>query len=272
MRYIITKTEPFKPYFGMGEGDAGMYCRDLYTMFDLSCIEIADALFDTLYPLIPAGYEEITKDEAMFGSVFFSEIRPKVKIINPASPMADTMAMPETEKIQIDFTAEMSALVVSFMYRFAKELVEDEYNYRFKMLRRASDVEAASWEIQKHEAREWLDKGSDSYTPFLDYLSAEMSEDKTTLSNKILVKAEEWEDKLSKMLVECQKIIKEFKVIDNVRDMNIAYEKYFGIMMPISQAQELGLCDEYGNRVFTNENGEKMFEMVNPRLGHKFNF
>jgi hypothetical protein len=43
-------------------------------------------------------------------------------------------------------------------------------------------------------------------------------------------------------------------------------------MMPISQAQELGLADDFGDRIFINDAGEKMYEVVNPYLGHKFNF
>jgi len=274
MKYIITKTEPFRKYFGMGAEDASLYCRDLYSMFDISCIEIAEPLFDTLYPLIPAGYEEITQDEALFGSTFFGEIRDKVKIINPNSPMAETTAMPETEKIQIDVSGVMRDNVMTFMYRFAKELIEDEYNYRFKMLRRASDLEAASWEIQKAEAKEWLEfQGADGHaTKFLDYLALEHGVDKTELANKILEKAEEWEDNLAGMLVESQKLIKRFKNAQSIKELNILYEEAFGVMMPISQAQELGLCDEYGNRIFTDENGETKYETVNPYLGHKFNF
>lgn len=274
MKYIITKTEPFKKYFGMGMEDPTLYCRELYTLFDIACIEISEPLFDTLYPLIPAGYEEISQNEALFGSNFFSEIRDKVKVINQSSPMADTMALPETEKVQIDMTGEIREYVVSFMYRFAKELIEDEYNYRYKMLRKTSDLEAASWEIQKAEAKEWLEfSGADGHvTPFLDYMAVEHGIDKTDLANKILTKAEEWNDSLSKMLVDCQKIIKQFKAVTNVKEMNILYEKYFGIMMPISQAQEMGLADEFGDRIFTDESGETKYEVVNPYLGHKFNF
>jgi hypothetical protein len=274
MKYIITKTEPFKTYFGMGLADPTLYCRDLYSMFDLSCIEISEPLFDTLYPLIPAGYEELTQDEALMGSLFFSEVRDKVKVINPNSPMAETTALPETEKVQIDFTDEMKALVLSFMYKFAKELIEDEYNYRFKMLRKASDLEAASWEIQKSEAKEWLEfQGADGHvTPFLDYLAQEHGIDKTELANKILAKSEEWSDKLSKMVVDSQKLVKQFKNCTTIREMNILYEKYFGIMMPLTQAKEMGIADEFGNRIFVDENGETKYEVVNPYIGNKFNF
>lgn len=274
MKYIITKTEPFKPYFGMGQGDPAMYCRDLYTLFDVSCIEISEVLFDTLYPLLPLGVQEISKDEALFGSNFFGEIRPKVKVINPSSPMADTMAMPETEKVQIDMTEEFVGYVMDFMYRFAKELIDDEFNYRFKMIKKSSDLESMSWDIQKSEAKEWLDfQGADGHkTPLLDYLAEQHGVDKTELANKILANADQWIDTFSEMLVLNQKLVNEFKNAGTIKNMNILYEKYFGIMMPISQAQELGLADEYGDRIFINDAGEKMYEVVNPYLGHKFNF
>jgi hypothetical protein len=274
MKYIITKSEPFKPYFGMGQGDPAMYCRELYTLFDLACIEISDVLFDTLYPLLPVGVEEISKDEALFGSNFFGEIRDKVKVINPSSPMAETMAMPETEKVQIEMTAQFKGYVIDFMYRFAKELIDDEFNYRFKIIKKSSELESASWEIQKSEAKEWLEyQGADGHkTPLLDYLAEEHDMDKTTLANKILTKADDWVDTFSEMLVKSQKLIKEFKNAGTIKEMNVLYEKYFGIMMPIAQAQELGLADEFGDRVFINDNGEKMYEVVNPYLGHKFNF
>jgi hypothetical protein len=274
MKYIITKSEPFKPYFGMGSGDPAMYCRELYTLFDVACIEISEVLFDTLYPILPVGIEEVPKEEALFGSVFFGEIRDKVKIVNPTSLMADTNAMPETEKIQIDMTEEFRGYIVDFMYRFAKELIDDEFNYRFKVMKKASDLESQSWEIQKSEAKEWLEfQGADGHrTPLLDYLAEEHGTDKTELANKILSKAEQWVDTFSEMLVTNQKLVKEFKNAGTVKQMNILYEKYFGIMMPISQAQELGLADEWGDRIFINDNGEKMYEVVNPYMGHKFNF
>ena len=149
-----------------------------------------------------------------------------------------------------------------------------EFNYRFKDISKTNDIETASWQIQKHEAQEWLTyQGADGHTTrFLDYLAQEHNIDKTELANKILKKSGEYEDRLSDMLVVQQKIIKEFKNASDVKQMNILYEKYFGIMMPISQAQELGLADEWGNRIFYNDSGEKMYEIVNPYMGHKFNF
>lgn len=275
MKYIITKTEPLRHLFGQGEGDINMYCRDLYTLFDISCIEISEPLFDTVYPIIPAGYEEITEDEAKFGSLFFSEVRNPVKIVNPELMMAETVDMPEHVKIEFEITDEIKGYIRNFMYRFAKEIIETEYNYRFHRVRNTTELEQASWEIQKHEAREWLTyAGADGHvTPFLDYIATERGLDKTFLSNKILEKAEEYADRLSTQLVNYQKLLKEFEAAESVWDMNILYEKYFGIMVPAFQAAAMGLQDADGRRIIIDpDTGETLLDQNNPRFGNKLNF
>jgi hypothetical protein len=273
MKYIITKTEPFRPYFGMGDHDPTMYCRDLYTLFDLSCIEIAEPLFDTIYPLIPAGYEEITEDEAKYGSWFFSEVKDEVKVLDVNLGWADTLAIPESAKVLFTLTDEIKAHVIQFMYRFAKEIIETEYNERFRKLNNTTELEKASWSIQKHEAKEWLTyQGADGHvTPFLDYLSTERGIDKTVLSNKILEKAESYEDNLSTLLVKYQTLLKEFEVCTTVREINVLYEKYFGIMVPALQAREMGLADDDGARIYTVDD-QTYYDVNNPRFGNKLNF
>lgn len=273
MKYIITETEPFKKYFGIGDQDNNLYCRDLYTLFHVSCIEIAEPLFDTIYPIIPSGYEEITEDEAKFGSLFFSEVRNTVKIWNPSSMMAETTAIPESEKVEFTLTDEIKTHVVNFMFRFAKEIIENEYDERLRKIRNTTELEQVSWEIQKHEAQEWLTYGLDEnhVTPFLDYISNERGIDKTELANKILKKAEEWSDKLSTLLVQYQTLLKEFEVCTTIWDINILYEKYFGIMLPGKQAFEMGLADEHGTRIFVKD-GVTYYDSINPYFGNKLNF
>ena len=128
------------------------------------------------------------------------------------------------------------------MQLYAKEIIEDEYEKRFLRLRNTNQLEATSWEIQKHEAKEWLTyQGSEGHvTPFLNYLSETRSIDKTTLANRILSKAESYEDRLSTLLVEMQTLIDRFKNCTSIKNINILYEDYLGVMMPQSQAVELG--------------------------------
>ena len=269
MKYIITKTEPFIKYFGASQ-DSNMICEDLYSLFDISCVKISEPLFDTIYPLIPAGYEEISEQQATNGSNFFGETRDQVKVLSKNSVWAETDAIPDSEKEMLVMSDEIINDVVQFMYKFAKEIIEQEYNYRFKVLKNVSELEHSSWEIQKHEAKEWLDfKGVDGHiTPFLDYIATERGLDKTELSNKILAKAELWNDKLSIMLVESQTLLKKFEVVTTVWDMNILYEDYFGIMMSNTQAIELGRMDSAGNRVTV----DNKIDINNPYIGNKLNF
>jgi|14_taG_2_1085336.scaffolds.fasta_scaffold00495_12 hypothetical protein len=275
MKYIITKTEAMRPYFGMSENDPNMYCKDMYTLFDLSCVEIAEPLFDTIYPTIPAGYEEVSATEAKYGTLFFSEVRDTVKIWNNEYGWAETADIPEEQKVPFTLTPEIKEMIRTFMYRFAKEIIETEYNYRFRHLHNTTELEKASWEIQKHEAREWLTYADDPahVTPFLDYLAVQRSMDKTTLANKILEKSEQYQDNLSTMLVEYQSLIKQFKNSGSIWDINILYEKYLGIMMPAAQAMSLGLMDVGGVRIFEDpDTGETMVDQNNPKFGNKLNF
>ena len=82
--------------------------------------------------------------------------------------------------------------------------------------------------------------GNGSKTPFLDYLAEKRGITKTDLSNKILTKAEAYEDNLSTMLVTYQELKKKFENADSVWDLNILYEDHIGIMMPQFQAIEMG--------------------------------
>jgi len=275
MKYIITKTDPLLPYVGMNDGTPLMDCRQVYTLFDISCFAISEPLFDTIYPLIPAGYEEVEETVALQGAQHFSEIREEIKVFVDNPNWDYTEALPDAETQKIPFSDEMKANVLVFMKTFAKEIIETEYNFRFKNIRNSTELEQASWDIQKHEAKEWLTYGEDEnhITPFLDYLATEHNRDKTELSNSIIENSEYWNDKLSNNLVKSQKVLKKFSKCVSIWDMNILYEDYFGIMMPNDQSHSIGRSDENGIRYVYDENNEIIAqEQNNPRFGNKFNF
>ena len=141
------------------------------------------------------------------------------------------------------------------MFIYAREIVQDEFERRFLRMRPGGTVEAVSWESQKHEAREWLaQRGQNgSRTPFLDYLAQEHGKDKTELANRILEKAEAYQDALSDLLVQEQKIVKDFKNCTTVWDMNIKYEQYFGLPIPVNQAKSMGLTEGPDSNIRTTE-------------------
>ncbi|SVA89260.1 uncharacterized protein METZ01_LOCUS142114 [marine metagenome] len=303
LRYIIVPEEDIKAYITGGSfQDKNFKCESKYNLLGLSAVEISNSLLETIRPQLGRSFEEITKDEFYFGTVHFAEIRDTVKVLKTGDGVIWdwTPAIPDEHwKQAIDFSQEMKDFTLSFMKKYAKEIIENEYSKKLKFIKNVSELEAATWEIQKHEAREFLTYGEDDpahVTPFLDYIATERSFDKTTLSNKILEKAEEYQDRLSTMLVTSQKILKKVEVCTTIWDLNIVYEDYFGIMMPTEQAETLKRIDsgikedgeiDYnrkGNRMafFNTDTNEKTTEddpkakwlpdPINPYIGNKLNF
>ena len=249
------------PQFFMEENayDDRFIFKELYDLLNVSCIEISNEMYGIHSKTWNGKYIEISEDTAKLGSTLFSEVRDTAKLWeisglespgltgNERAEVFEQYPEVKAEKVPTDMnevrgTMTIKEHVLVFMKAFAKEIIEEEYQSRFLAMRDTCELESASWEIQKHEAREWLTNAglNDSKTPFLDYLATERGEDKTVLSNKILQKAEAYQDKLSTMLVSMQKLKKQFKNSTSIKDINILYEDYLGVMMPTTQAIELG--------------------------------
>jgi hypothetical protein len=248
MKYLIIKESTLDTTQFVEDTDSRLVFKEVYELQNLACIQISDELFGVFSKLWISKFIEITEQQAILGSALFSEIREVAKVWETNGVLSQDESIgnldyPEYgKKVPIEMTDEIKATVLDFMKIFAKELIEDEYERRFLILRSANTLEASSWEIQKHEAKEWLTYGDSEghKTPFLDYIANEKSVDKTELANKILEKAELYQDNLSTMLVEMQKLLKQFKNASSIWDINILYEDYLGVMMPTMQAIEMG--------------------------------
>jgi hypothetical protein len=236
MKYLILKSSLFNPeQLIENDLDDRLNFKELYELQNLSCVEISNTMFGVYNKLWDGKYKEIDKEEATWGSLLFSELRDVAKVweADPASGYED--------KAPVQVTPEIKTHVVNFMRTFALELIDDEYEKRFLSMRSATSLEVESWAIQRHEAKEWLTYGAVSghETPFLDYLATNEGKDKTELSNKILEKAENFQDQLSQMLVNAHKLKRKFKNATTIWDLNILYEDYLGVLMPSTQAVEL---------------------------------
>ena len=261
MKYLIIKQSLLDPQLFM-EGDAyddRFVFKELYDLLNVSCIKVSSQMYSIHSKVWNGKYIEISEDTAKLGSTLFSEVRDTAKLWeisgldgpgltgNENPEVFEQYPEATAEKVPVSMdevrgTMTVKEHVLVFMKAFAKEIIEEEYQYRFLALRDTCELESASWEIQKHEAREWLTNAglNGSVTPFLDYLATERGEDKTVLSNKILTKAEGYQDKLSTMLVAMQKLKKQFKNTTSITDINTLYEDYLGVMMPTTQAIEMG--------------------------------
>ena len=233
--------------------------KELYELLNVSCIQVSSQMYSIHSKTWNGKYIEISEDTATLGSSLFSEIRETAKLWevsgleapgltgNERQEVFEQYPEVKAEKVPTDMnevrgTMTIKEHVLVFMKAFAKEIIEDEFGKRYIAMRNTCELESASWEIQKHEAREWLTNAglNGSVTPFLDYLATERGEDKTVLANKILQKAEAYQDKLSTMLVAMQKLKKQFKNTTTIKDINTLYEDYLGVMMPTAQAVEMG--------------------------------
>ena len=261
MKYLIIKQSLLDPQLFMEENayDDRFVFKELYDLLNVSCIKVSSQMYSIHSKTWNGKYIEITEDTATLGSTLFSEVRDTAKLWeisgleapgltgNERAEVFEQYPEATAQKVPIDMSSTVGTMTVKehvlvFMKAFAKEIIEEEYQSRFLALRDTCELESASWEIQKHEAREWLTNAglNGSVTPFLDYLATERGEDKTVLSNKILTKAEGYQDKLSTMLVAMQKLKKQFKNTTSIKDINTLYEDYLGVIMPTSQAIEMG--------------------------------
>jgi hypothetical protein len=257
MYYLIIRDDLINKYeTGDFHGNEAMICDTMFSLHNFSCTKVGDAMFDTIRMLLGKNkYLEIDEQVAIDGTVFFSETREEIKTWEESDPHYPEYWEDDDRTIPISgsksdprpMTAQEKENTVIFMKLFAKEVVEEEFSRKYLALSDKSDLEIATWEIQKHEAREFLTYGEgdpDHVTPFLDYCASERELDKTTLSNKILVKAEEYQDKLSTMLVESQKILKKFEDCTTIWDLNIVYADYLGYLLPNNQAIALGRMND----------------------------
>lgn len=237
MKYILVRTGILdSQMISQGGGDENLHCAELFHVHDVSCLEISDLLYTTLRTGWDTRVIELDYNTAYWGSVFFSEIRTVGKIMEPSKgPWTPSV------KVPVEITPELTGYIVSFMKTVAIEILNQEFDRRYTTYLGTSLVEKESWEIQKHEAREWLTYGDseEHRTPFLDYLAEEQGVDKTALATKILEKAENYADRLSDMLVVYQRLIKEVKSKTTVWDLNIFFEDYLGVMMPDTQAVQI---------------------------------
>lgn len=246
LRYLILEDRAINPFLvGTVSWDDDTYVNEIYSIYNVTCVEISETLYHNILPMLSGKIVEIDEETAKWGSTMFGDHRDVIKIFE-----ADAEGYPGIKTPQ-EVTPEMNERTLNFMRRIAQEILELEFNRRYLVFRDASEIEVASWELQAHEAREVLFKEGNGVTPLLDVLANERGLSREDMARKILEKHEDYKDRLSNLIVQYQKILKEFEDCQKVWDMNILYEKYFGVQLPTKQAYEMGLfvSDEDWTRI-----------------------
>lgn len=236
LKYLILEDRVINPHMvGTVSGDEHTYVNEIYSLYNVTCVEMSETLYHALLPMLHGKIIELDEETAKWGATMFGDHRDVIKIFE-----ADSEGYPGI-KIPTEVTPEMNQRTLNFMRRMAQEIIELEWNRRYLAFRDASEIEVASWELQAHEAREVLFKEGNGYTPLLDTLAQESGRTREEMAQKIIEKHEQYKDRLSEMLVKFQKMNKEFDDVKSVWDMNLIFEKYLGVQLPTRQAYDMGL-------------------------------
>jgi hypothetical protein len=229
-RYLIMPQHLVIDNVVSGQSDPNMTCDMLHSMFNVGLFKVSEVMYHTLR----TGWDkaeviETDADTAKYGVMFFGEIRPVAKLYEAGSSQ-----YPAT-KTPIAITQDIVDKILFIMKSFATEIIESEYERRYLTARGASDFEADTWTIQREEAKAF-NANPNADTPFLDDLVELEGITKAELVTKILEEQAVYYKTISTMLVQMKGLIAKFNACITVWDINILYEDYFGIAMPISEA------------------------------------
>ena len=214
-----------------------------YRFFGICIIEMNKIVFETIKSSFKR-YLQITEDELYNGIKYQGEIRGYYK--DYINEMDDSGTILKVKK-KLPMVQKKLDDAISFMKKLAVLVIEKEFDLRFKNFKNCRDVESESCIYQLEEARNYKNS-KESKTPFIDILSITRGISKDVLMDKVLEKHNKYLVDYASLLGKYHAIRSQFKNCDNMWDMNILFEDYLNVCMPLKQAQKLGRSDENGNR------------------------
>jgi len=216
----------------------------LYNFCNVSTIKMNKIVFETIKSSF-RRYVEIPEKEFTHGVRFQGETRAHYKEYEQV--MTDTGEL-KFEKVKKITPKENIQLAISFMKKQAILVIEHEFDLRFKNFKNCCDVETESWIYQLEEARKYKEN-EEAKTPFLDILCMTRGMAKEVLVKRVLDHHDKYLIDYASLLGKYHAIRSQFKNCDNMWDMNILYEDYLNVGMPIKQAEMLGRIDSNGKRI-----------------------
>lgn len=214
-----------------------------YRFFGISAIKMNKIVFETI-KFSFKRYIELSEDEISNGIKHQGEVRGYYK--DYVTEMDETGSIQKVKK-KLPMVQKKINDAVSFMKKLAILIIEKEFDLRFKNFKNCRDVESESWIYQLEEAREYQNN-PEAKTTFIDILSINRGISKDILVKKVIEKHNKYLVEYASLLGKYQAIRSQFKSCDNMWDMNILYEDYLNVGMPLKQAKKLGRADENGNR------------------------
>ena len=223
---------------------------NVFNFFSIAVVRMKRDVFETLKSSLKR-FIEFDEQDLHDGINYQGEVRAYSKDYQGEMQEDGTISY---RKVKSPLTQKKLDNAVSFMRKMAILVIEREFELRFKNFKNCHDVEQESWAYQVPEARDLL-RNPEAKTPFLDMLAITRGIDKTVLAKKIIKNHDKYVVEYAALLGKYHAIRYQLKNCDNMWDMNILYEDYLNIGMPLVQAKKLGRIDDNNDRL----NGELIY-------------
>ena len=195
---------------------------------------------------LSGSYEEVSEDIGRWGTKHFGEVRAVVKVTDE-DPLSedDEYALEQLEdgRTKVELPQERYDAAIAFMKVAAKLIIEDEYDRKFLTLKaEESKLEQYLWDAQITEAN-----NLEGETPLLNSIATAKGISVSEVATSVLAGNKTFNDKVKALYDSMLALKQEFKSCATIKELNVLWQKYMGVPMPIFQMEEMGLVGEDGS-------------------------
>ena len=195
---------------------------------------------------LSGSYEEVSEDVGKWGVKHFGEVRAVVKVTDD-DPLSEdeeyALEQLPDGRTKVELPQERYDAAISFMKTAAKLIIEDEYDRKFLTLKaEESKLEQYLWDTQITEAN-----NLEGETPLLNSIATAKGIAVSEVASSILAGNKTFNDKVKALYDSMLALKQEFKSCATIRELNVLWQKYMGVPMPIFQMEELGLVNADGS-------------------------
>ena len=195
---------------------------------------------------LSGSYEEVSEDIGRWGTKHFGEVRAVVKVTDE-DPLSedDEYALEQLEdgRTKVELPQERYDAAIAFMKVAAKLIIEDEYDRKFLTLKaEESKLEQYLWDAQITEAN-----NLEGETPLLNSIATAKGITVSEVASSVLAGNKTFNDKVKALYDSMLALKQEFKSCATIKELNVLWQKYMGVPMPIFQMEEMGLVGEDGS-------------------------
>ena len=195
---------------------------------------------------LSGSYEEVSEDIGKWGTKHFGEVRAVVKVTDE-DPLSedDEYALEQLPdgRTKVELPQERYDAAIAFMKIAAKLIIEDEYDRKFLTLKaEESKLEQYLWDVQITEAN-----NLEGETPLLNSIATAKGIAVSEVASSVLAGNKTFNDKVKALYDAMLALKQEFKSCATIKELNVLWQKYMGVPMPIFQMEEMGLLGEDGS-------------------------